>query len=159
MMREPLSVSGENMLLNPYMLNFDFRHASESEKYKLYMSVTKVIRELLRDCRINSCSKGYSYIQDCILAIIDQRDLNINFNNDVYPYVALKYGITDIRAIEHSIRNAILAAYRLYESDEENRSSIMDHFERRPTNKMFVLHLTREVYRKLWDESVELLTV
>ena len=81
--------------------------------------------------------------------------MNINLKNDVYPYVAIKNGVKDPATIEHSIRNALVAAYKLNESDVYCNSEIMGSFGKRPTNKEFLLYMTREVYRRLWNESVE----
>ena len=145
----------ENMLFNPFMLGFDYANSVDSEKYRCYVFLVGVIRELLDECRINISSKGYLYIQDCVINIFDQRTMNIRFKTDVYPYVAYKYGVKDASNIEHSIRNAIVAAYKLNESDTYHSSSIMNYFGKRPTNKEFLLYMTGEVYRRLWNESVE----
>lgn len=145
----------EKMLFNPFMLGFDRANSVDSEKYRCYVFLVGVIRELLDECRINISSKGYLYIQDCVITIFDQRTMNIRFKTDVYPYVAFKYGIKDAANIEHSIRNAIVAAYKIYESDPYHSSTVMSSFGKRPTNKEFLLYMTSEVYRRLWHESVE----
>ena len=156
MKAEPdLSGMQEKMIFNPFMLGFDRANSVDSEKYRCYVFLVGVIRELLDECRINISSKGYLYIQDCVITIFDQRTMNIRFKTDVYPYVAFKYGIKDAANIEHSIRNAIVAAYKLYESDPYHSSAIMSCFGKRPTNKEFLLYVTGEVYRRLWHESVE----
>lgn len=155
MIKSDTSSEVERMLFNPYMLVFDCSNKVDSEKYRCYITLVSVIRELLDECRISISSKGYLYIQDCIITIIDQRTMNIRFNSDVYPYVAYKYGVKDPANIEHSIRNAIIAAYKLNETDGIHGSKIMDSFGRRPTNKELLLYLTAEVYRRLWDEPVE----
>ncbi len=145
----------ENLIFNPFMLGFDHANSVDSEKYRCYVFLVGVIRELLDECRINISSKGYLYIQDCVITIFDQRTMNIRFKTDVYPYVACKYGVKDAANIEHSIRNAIVAAYKLNEADTYHRSAIMNYFGKRPTNKEFLLYMTGEVYRRLWNESVE----
>ena len=145
----------DRLLFNRFMLGIDPENRVESEKYRCYVLLISVIRELLEECRINISSKGYLYIQDCIITIIDQRTTNIRFNTDVYPYVAYKYGVRDGSNIEHSIRNALVAAYRIFESEGKNNSSIMNCFAKRPTNKEFLLYLTNEVCRRLWNESIE----
>ncbi len=149
------NVSKEGLLFNPYMLGFDCANNVDSEKYRCYVFLVGVIRELLEEFRINISSKGYIYIQDCVIAIFDQRSMNIRFKTDVYPYVASKYGIKDSATVEHNIRNAIVAAYKLNESDVYHNSAIMSSFGKRPTNKEFLLYVTNEVYRRLWNESVE----
>lgn len=146
---------GDRLLFNRYMFGFDSTNRAESEKYRCYVILMSVIRELLNECRINISSHGYIYIQDCIITIFDQRTLNINFKRDVYPYVAWKNGVEDPANIEHSIRNALIAAYKNNESDVYHSSAILDSFGKRPTNKEFLLYMTREVYRRLWNESVE----
>lgn len=145
----------ERMLYNPFMLGFDCGNKVDSEKYRCYVVMIGMIRELLDECRINISSKGYLYIQDCVIAIFDQRTMNIRFKTDVYPYVAYKYGIKDAANIEHSIRNAIVAAYKLNEADTFHSSAIMEYFGKRPTNKEFLLYMAGEVYKRLWNESVE----
>jgi hypothetical protein len=145
----------DRLLFSRYMLGFDSTNRAGSEKYKCYVILMAVIRELLNECKINISSYGYMYIQDCIIAIFDLRSMNINFKKDVYPCVALKNGVKDPANIEHSIRNALVAAYKVNTSDPYHSSAIMNSFDKRPTNKEFLLYMTREVYRRLWHESVE----
>lgn len=145
----------ETMLINQYMLGFDYANRVNSERYRCYVIIVSLVRELLDDCGINICCKGYLYIQDCIVTIFDQRITNICFNTDVYPYVAYKYGVKDPANIEHSIRNALVSAYKHSENDDYRSSRILSSFGRRPTNKEFLLYLTREIYERLMNESVE----
>ena len=147
--------SDNKLLFSRYMLGIDYSDKAESEIYRCYVILLGVIREFLTECRININSKGYLYIQDSIIAIIDQRTMDIRFKTDVYPYVAFKYGVKDSSNVEHSIRNALVAAYKLNELDENHSSAIMSSFGRCPTNKTFLLYMTREVCRRLWDESIE----
>ncbi len=155
MVRSEKIKESDKLLFNRYMLGFDSKSRADSEKYRCYVILMGVIRELLDECRINISSNGYMYIQDCIITIFDQRTMNINLKNDVYPYVAFKNGVKDPATIEHSIRNALVAAYKLNETDVFHSSAILSSFEKRPTNKEFLLYMTREVYRRLWNESVE----
>ena len=145
----------DRLLFNRYMLGFDSKNRADSEKYRCYVILMGTIRELLDECRINIGSYGYMYIQDSVIAIIDQRSMNINFKKEVYPYVAYKNGVRNPDNIEHSIRNALVAAYKVNLSDIYHSSVIMNAFGKCPTNKEFFLYITREVYRRLWDESVE----
>ena len=154
-METQLNTSGSSMLLNPFMLGFDAVNTVDSEKYRCYVAIIFAVREILDECRINIGCKGYLYIQDCVIAIFDQRMMSINFKSDVYPNVAAKYGIRNSSNIEHNIRNAIDAAYKLSMSDICRGAGIMKYFDKRPTNKEFLLRLTREVYRRVWNESVE----
>jgi hypothetical protein len=150
-----LGTTGGSMLFNPFMFGFDGTSNVDSEKYRCYVAIICALREILDECKINIGCKGYIYIQDCVITIFDQRRMNICFKSDVYPYVAAKYGIRDIENIEHNIRNAIGAAYKLCLSDICQGSGIGKYFDKRPTNKEFLLRLTREVYRRVWNESVE----
>lgn len=145
----------DRLLFNRYMLGFDSTNRADSEKYRCYVILMGAIRDLLDECRINISSCGYIYMQDSVITIIDQRTLNINFKKEVYPYVACKNGVRNPENIEHSIRNALVAAYKVNLSDVYHSSVIMNSFGRCPTNKEFLLYITREVYRRLWNESVE----
>ena len=83
-------------------------------------------------------------------ALLDTDDGYVLYDTGLHPD-----GIEDPDNIEHSIRNALIAAYRTYGEEACCNTSFMELFGKRPTNKEFLLCLTREVYRRLWDESVE----
>ena len=150
-----LNTTGGRMLFNPYLFGFDCNNSVDSEKYRCFVAITCALLEIQDECMINIGSKGYAYIQDCVITIFDQRKMDICFKSDVYPYVAAKHGIRDIGIIEHDIRNAICAAYKRSISDMCKGSGIIKYFDKCPSNKIFILRLTREVYRRVWNESVE----
>lgn len=154
-MKIQLGYDDGGMLFNPYMLGFDQNKKINSDKYRNFMAIISATRQILDECGISSKCKGYLYMTDCVIAIFDHRNLNINFKSDVYPYIAIKYGIKNAATVEHGIRNAIFSAYEKNEAGSGQHSVFMSRFTKRPTSKEFVLLLTREVYRMVWNESVE----
>ena len=116
------------------------------------ITLNKVIHELLIECSVNIKTRGYTYIRDAICLITDHDTFDVCLSTDIYPHIAKKHDIRGISRIEHNIRNAIDAAYRSSRQKPEGSASLMDSFGSRPTPKEFLLHLTHEADRRLWNE-------
>ena len=121
------------------------------DDYNRYVIFMKSITELLNNFGIHVANNGYAYIIDAVMILIDQKNLDIKFNNDVYPLIAYKYGISKYSVVEHNIRNAIKTACADYEKDPE--ANCMGMFGKRPTNREFLFYLTAEVCRRMCDEN------
>ena len=132
-----------------YLFGFRPEIKSSREDYNRYIVFIRIITDLLKDYGIHITNNGYAYIIDSVMILIDQKSLDLKFNNDVYPLVAFKYGISKTSVIEHNIRNAIQTACADYEKDPEaNRMGV---FGKRPTNREFLFYITTEVCQKMYD--------
>ncbi len=101
---------------------------------------------------INIKSQGYTFLRDAICIIIDRRCLDICLIKEVYPYIAEKHRVKSISKVEHSIRNALDAAYKKCRTEYPDRDCILNTFERKPTNKKFLLIAVQEVSNRLLKE-------
>ena len=128
---------------------FGFNPASkvDNKLYRRYVSFISAITEVLKDYDINIKNKGYSYIVDAVLFIMDQNKLDIKLNDDIYPLIRRKYNLNNIAIVEHCIRNAIKSAYvRCHNSPVNSR---MREYAKKPSNKQFLLAITQEVTHKM----------
>ena len=128
---------------------YGFNPAAKVDKrnYRRYVSFISSITEILKDFDINIRNKGYCYIVDAVMLIIDQNKLDIKLIDDVYPYIKRKYNLDNTAVIEHCIRNAINSAYQ--RRLRNPRKSRMNDYAKKPRNKEFLLMLTQEVTHKM----------
>lgn len=135
-----------------FVFAFDPCNHTEKDEYHRKIRLTSVIHDLLNECCINIKSRGYTYIRDAVCLITDHDTYDICLNNDIYPHIARKYNIKGISRIEHNIRNSIDAAYHSGRWREGNKQNLMHIFDSKPTPKQFLLHMTHEADRRLWNE-------
>ena len=109
----------------------------------------EIIHEVLFECCINIKSKGYTYIRDAILLIIELDRLDLCLNKEVYPRISDKRNAGGISVVEHNIRNAIRSAYHSCSRYRRCDSHLMSRFAAKPSNKEFLLHITLEVERRM----------
>ncbi len=64
------------------------------------------IRILIRSIGITSKYKGYRYVVDAVLLMLERHDSGYKITKDIYPEVARKYH-TNINNIEHNIRTIV----------------------------------------------------
>ena len=71
---------------------------------------------------------------------------------DIYPLIAARYGLRNCGAVEHSIRNAINAAYE--EQIRDPKCNKMGMFRKKPTNKQLVIHIADVVLRNMCESRI-----
>ena len=124
-------------------------HMTRLERQR-FMVFSVTIRNVLGEFGIHTCNKGYVLMIEAVKIIYDLNTIDISFSNDIYPYIALKYGLSGQKAVGHSIRNAIKAAYRDHQRQPGcNRMSIFGY---RPANKEFVLYVADEVWKRMSEQ-------
>lgn len=82
---------------------------------------------------------GYSYLVEAIKIVLKKDGVVGSLNNEVYPFIAAKYGTT-VSNVERNIRNAIVCAYNCYEEPQNNvaTQNLFFYFQTRPTNREFI---------------------
>ena len=114
----------------------------DRESYIRNIILIDTIYDVLNEYNINIKSQGYTYIKDAICIIVDKKCLDVSLAKEIYLLIAKKYNVKGINTIEHSIRNALKAAYRKYP----------ERFSAKPTNKTFILTAAQEVSSRLSKE-------
>lgn len=119
------------------------------DEYKKMIIYLRIIQEILDDFGIHKTNKGYYYIIDSVAMIMQQDYTKLHFKSEIYPYVADGYKGIRSSSVEHSIRNAIHAAYR-----DQLKSVVvnkMSDFENCPGNKQFLIIVSNLVYLRYQD--------
>ncbi len=132
---------------------FDPMGGTDPEQYKHNLRLNSIIQSVLDECSISVKRRGYSYIKYAIRLITDMRTYDVRMDKDIYPLIAEKFGVKGTDSIEHDIRNAIDAAYKLHMSREERSASPMDRFSSKPTPKPFLLYITQEVNSRMSGDA------
>jgi hypothetical protein len=146
-------INKENAHANSlFMFGLDatVRHSGEeiAEYYEFLNNSTAVLNEF----GIHIGTNGYSYLIDAIKIIIDRERYDVRMKTDVYPLIAMKYGIKRQDPVEHSIRNAINTAY---EDNLRNPGcNRMDIFVRKPKSKNFIIYAADEVYKRMCRKAI-----
>jgi two-component system response regulator (stage 0 sporulation protein A) len=106
-----------------------------SKPRNLDMAVTNIIHEIGVPAHI----KGYHYLRDAILMVVDEINLLGGITKELYPMIAQKYNTTPSR-VERAIRHAIELAW-----DRGNVDAISKFFgytvnmaKGKPTNSEFI---------------------
>ena len=120
--------------------------------YRKYVSFINCITDILKDYDISVKYNGYSYIIDAVMIIIDLKRFDIRLVNDVYPYIRQKYALKSEATVEHNIRNAIKMAY--IKCHTEFSDSRMMNYDKKPTNKQFLLSVSNDVFHKMRVDSM-----
>ncbi|MBE6028510.1 MAG: hypothetical protein E7227_07965 [Clostridiales bacterium] len=110
--------------------------------YRRNIILIDTIYKVLNEYKINIKSQGYTFIKDAICIIVDKKCLDVSLAKEIYLLIAEKYHVKGIYTIEHSIRNALNAAYR----------KCPERFSAKPTNKTFILTAAQEVSSRLVKE-------
>lgn len=130
-----------------FLYGFNSENKVETDLYKRHVAFINNVSAVLAEFGIPVSTNGYQYIVDAVSIIIDLNNLDIKLRNDVYPYIKQKYSLNSSEAVEHSIRNAIKAAWlRCAISTVVCR---MNLYEKKPTNKEFLYLVTQDVCRRM----------
>ena len=96
------------------------------------------ITKILHDLGMPSNMKGYHYLREAILLVIEDHDLLESITKKLYPEVALAFHSTSVR-VERSMRHAIEVSFIRGNLDviEEIFRFSMDRDKAKPTNSEF----------------------
>ena len=120
------------------------RYINLSEK-NLQDSITKTLHEL----GVPSNIKGYYYIKEGILLMIDHEYMK-KITKLLYPKIAKKYQSTESR-VERSIRHAIDISWNRGNWDlmEEIFGNSIDIEKAKPTNSLFMITIAEKIRQKI----------
>ena len=146
---------GHEFIQGNYFYAFNPAQNTDKETYQRNIRLMSTITEVLDENCINIKSQGYTYLKDAICIITDMRRLDVCMTKEIYPYIAEKHRLKNKSIVEHSIRNAIDAAYRKCKNMYPDRKCILNSFDEKPTNKKFLLRAVQEVGNRLLVELSE----
>lgn len=129
---------------------FDPEDVNDKDYYRKLV-LYNCINAVLNESGISVKSRGYTYLRDAICIVIDLKRLDICLTKEVYPLIVKKHKIKGKYIVEHNIRNAIEAAF-LQAQRNGSYGSPMRSFDRRPTNKEFILTAAERVQDMLAGE-------
>ena len=87
--------------------------------------------------------RGYQYIREALLMLMEDRDYILCIAKDIYPYIALKFYSSPLR-VELAIRHAVEISW-----DGRGRLDPKNHFSEnsvRPTNSEFLIFTRNWIY-------------
>ena len=150
-----VSPFGREFMKGNYFYAFNPTQTTDKKLYKRNIRLLNTITDVLDENCINIKSQGYTYLKDAICIVTDRRSLDICLVKEVYPYIAEKHRVKSKTKVEHSIRNALNAAYKVCKHQHPDRDCIMNSFNGKPTNKKFILRAVKEVSNRLLKELSE----
>lgn len=103
--------------------------------------------DLLQDCNINNCYKGYELIIDSCRIFYKNNFGHLLITKDIYLALGKLYEIPAAQ-VEHAIRTAISCGWREYKKHDKN-NEIFDKFDKRPSNNKFLNQLTTLAFRRM----------
>ena len=153
--RRGIGPFGHDYVKGNYFYAFNPSYETHKELYQQNIRLTGTIYRVLDENCVNIKCMGYTFIKDAVCIITDMQSLDICLMKEVYPYIADKYGGQNVSKVEHSIRNALKSAYKTVKSTCPDRECIMNSFEKKPSNKKFLLRVVQEVSERLLKELCE----
>ena len=150
--RAGVSPFGREFMQGNYFYAFNPARSTDKELYMRNIKLLSTITEVLDENCINIKSLGYTYLKDAICIVTDRKCLDVCMVKEIYPYIAEKHRVKSVSKVEHSIRNALGAAYRVCKSKYPERDCILNSFDEKPTNKKFLLIAVQEVSNRLLNE-------
>ena len=134
------------------MYNFSF---NESSGHRLAESVGRTKYDTSRDMNfynfvanilegfgLSREHKGFKYAIECVRLINTYGLGNYTMEKDIYPVVSSWYN-TNIRSVEHNIRNAIDFSWKKHEQSNSNSDSEIKMFKSKPSNVKFLNHISK----------------
>lgn len=147
-----VSPFGREFMRGNYFYAFNPTQTTDKDTYQRNIKLLNTITEVLDENCINIKSQGYTFLKDAICIVTDRRSLDICMVKEIYPYIAEKHRLKSVSKVEHSIRNALDAAYKKCRKKYPDKDCIMNSFEEKPTNKKFLLRAVQEVSNRLLKE-------
>lgn len=111
-------------------------------------NMTDSIAGTLHELGIASNIKGYYYLLDAIILVINTKKLPVQMNNDIYYVLAQKYDKT-IGSVERCMRFAIEEGFNKapFRVIEKTFSSTISYNKAKPTNSQFI-HMIADEYKR-----------
>lgn len=131
---------------------FDPAGINDKDYYRKIVLINCIYR-VLNESGINVKSHGYTYLKDAICIVIDMKSMDVCLSKDVYPLIRKKNGSKANYTVEHNIRNSLDSAYRFKARQGTGDENIMRCFERRPSNKVFILKAVQKVQDMMAEEG------
>lgn len=105
----------------------------------------KAVSKTLLNIGFQANLRGYRYLNDAVLLIIESPDSNYDFNHKIYPVIAKNHGVNP-DSVERAVRNAIELTY------DRNRRKIEEFFGYaipKPTNTEFISFCAEKIRLEL----------
>lgn len=125
------------------------RKRISKDEYRQFVAFDNAVTDILEAYGIDPSISGYTYIEDAVMIILDLNTYDLRLNNDVYPYIAQKHKLGNINIVEHNIRNAVKSAFLRSRNDPGSNQMYM--FDKNPSNKKFLFHITELVYVRMCE--------
>lgn len=139
---------------SPCLFGFDPSASATKEDYDRYQAFFIPATATIRDFGISVKNNGYAYLLDAIKIVIDRNSYDLRLSKDIYPFIALKYHTATLDSVDHCIRNEINNAYRNHITGK--RPSRMAEFDRKPTNKEFLIYISDVINREMYNTLYKL---
>lgn len=146
--KKALELGADYYILKPFdldVLTERLRQLTSPERRTERPQVTRdrgrdlEVSQIMRDLGIPAHVKGYLYLRDAILMVVDQVDLISRVTKELYPAIAVKYNTTPSR-VERAIRHAIELAWERGNIETINAvfGHTVDQDKGKPTNSEFI---------------------
>ena len=111
-------------------------------------SMTDSIASTLHELGIAANIKGYYYLLDAIVLVINTKKLPVQMNTDIYLFLAQKYDKT-MASVEKCMRFAIEEGFNRapFRCIEKTFSSTISYSKAKPTNSQFI-HMIADEYKR-----------
>jgi len=121
---------------------FAFDEPEETKEQKEPVSITVEINNTVRTLGLKAHIKGYRYIQDAILMIVEDGTMINKITKKLYPTIARTYGTTPSR-VERAIRHSIEMLWQTGDFSIINKlfGREVNLCEKKPTNSEFLATL------------------
>lgn len=98
-----------------------------------------VVTSAIHEVGIPAHIKGYEYLREAIMIVLDNRDMINSVTKELYPTVAKKYSTSPSR-VERAIRHAIEVAWNRGDTDTLNNifGFTINQSKGKPTNSEFI---------------------
>lgn len=106
------------------------------------MSFYNFVANILEGFGLNKDHKGFKYAIECVRLINTYGLGNYTMEKDIYPAVSSWYN-TNVRSVEHNIRNAIDFSWKKYLENEDFIDSEIKTFSSKPSNVKFLNHISK----------------
>lgn len=147
----------ENLLAILQKINLsqeELKQLSEFVKgYSMVSNIDNIITNfLIHQLTLNPSFKGFQYIKDAIIYILDDPRYLNSFSRFLYPAIARKNTTTSTR-VERAIRHTIERSWERI--TEENRIEIFDKtMDKKPSNKKYLSYVTNYI-RAMYQQQIE----
>lgn len=144
------SILRENLIVNSKDKSIDsiLTETSKNKEADLESIVTRIIREIGVPAHI----KGYLYLREGIIMVIEDMDYLGSITKELYPHIALKFNTTASR-VERAIRHSIEVAWTRGNVDTINKLFAYSGDENRskPTNSEFIALIADKIRMETRD--------